>query len=84
MSFYAWLREGVKQAVLLGVSDAVEALGAPATQETLNPELAALLKPGQPQPALAGAASIATPRPQVRKRLGRSLGDLSRSESELS
>jgi len=83
MSFYAWLREGVKQAVLLGVSDAVEALGSPSSQETLNPELAALLKPGQPQPALAAVTTASAPRTQTRKRLGRSLGDLNRNESDL-
>ena len=28
MNFFAWIREGVRQAVLLGVADAVDSLGA--------------------------------------------------------
>ena len=33
-NFFEWIREGVKRSVLLGVSDAVETMGAPHDPET--------------------------------------------------
>lgn len=78
MSFYNWIRDGVKRAVLLGVSDAIEQMGAPHEGEEINPKLAALLQPANSQPALTSA-----PRPPVsrqeRKRLGRSLNQIAKT-----
>lgn len=78
MNFFSWVRDGVKQSVLLGVSDAIETLGAPASNSELHPSVAALLK--------VDKSSDSTPRlNQVeannglrgnRKRLGRSLKDI--------
>ncbi|MEZ6074929.1 MAG: hypothetical protein R3C56_04395 [Pirellulaceae bacterium] len=41
MNFFGWIRDGVRQSVLLGVSDAVEQLGTPAPVEELHPSVAA-------------------------------------------
>lgn len=82
MNFFTWIRDGVRQSVLLGVSDAIETLGAPASNEELHPSVAGLLRvekgseasprlahgPTSPSGAAAGQAN--------RKRLGRSLKDI--------
>jgi hypothetical protein len=75
MSFYNWIRDGVKRAVLLGVSDAIEQIGAPHEEEEISPRLAALLQPGKAPAALATVERPATSRHE-RKRLGRSLNQI--------
>jgi hypothetical protein len=81
MNFFSWLRDGVRQSVLLGVSDAIETLGTPAAAEELHPSVAGLLKVEkgmEPAPMLAHAGSHAgNPANRGnRKRLGRSLKDI--------
>ena len=44
MSFFNWLREGVRQAVVLGLADAVEDVGNRTTGEDLGPALAQSLR----------------------------------------
>lgn len=44
MSFFQWLREGVRQAVVLGVADAVDDVGARVREEDLGPALAQSLR----------------------------------------
>jgi len=44
MSFFQWLREGVRQAVVLGVADAVEDVGTRVRDEELGPALAQSLR----------------------------------------
>ena len=39
MNLFAWIRDGVKDAVLLGVSDAVGDIGTPADGEDIRPHL---------------------------------------------
>lgn len=74
LGFYGWIREGVRRAVLLGVSDAVEQLGVLGEQEELHPQLAAVLQHAQPRLGqAAGAGRTAQP---PRRRLGRTLGSL--------
>jgi len=78
MSFFHWLREGVRQAVVLGLADAVEDVGTRSPGEDLGPSLAQSLRerltvqrtaPKEPtvveSNAIAGAVG--------RRRLGRSL-----------
>ena len=73
MNFFEWLRDGVRQSVILGVSDAVEQIGVPETEQEVQPALAALLgndvatttKPRRKAPTTAS-----------RKRLGKSLKDM--------
>jgi hypothetical protein len=70
-NLFSWIREGVKQSVILGVSDAVDAIGTPHGEDDVKERLSLLLQPaggGDAEPALAGTAK--------RKRLGRSLRDL--------
>ena len=80
---YGWIREGVKRAVLLGVSDAVEQLGTPDGQE-INPQLLSVLRTqntpllGTSQPAAASKPAIGI---QSRKRLGRSIGQVQPASS---
>jgi hypothetical protein len=71
---FDWIREGVKRSVILGVHDAVEAIGSPADDDARQ-RLAALLPPahGAPDgPALAAGTK--------RKRLGRSLREFDGAE----
>lgn len=68
LGFYHWIRDGVRRAVLLGVSDAVQELGLPQEHETVHERLLAVLASPRPLDA---------PQPvtgkEPRKRLGRSL-----------
>ena len=67
-NLFDWIREGVRRSVMLGVSDAMEAIGNPDGDDG-RARIAHLLNvAAEPtEPALAGAAK--------RKRLGRSLRD---------
>ena len=73
MGFFAWIREGVRRAVLLGVSDAVDEIGKRAPGEDLGPQLALAIREGiaipveEPQQPKIGSSRSG------RKRLGRSL-----------
>lgn len=71
MSFnlFDWIREGVKRSVMLGVSDAMEAIGAPAGDEG-HAQFARLLATAPP-----AVNASATESALKRKRLGRSLRD---------
>lgn len=69
--FFGWIREGVKQSVLLGVSDALETLGTVDPNEKYHPSIAKALGGGQG----AVEATPSTGR-TPRKRLGKSLKDL--------
>ncbi len=87
MNFFTWIRDGVRQSVLLGVSDAIETLGAPAATEELHPSVAGLLKMDKSGdgnsrlPVDGGPRSTGSGQPANRKRLGRSLKDIE-SESK--
>lgn len=72
VNFFAWLRNGVKQSVLLGVSDAIEDLGVPADAEELHPGVAALLRGEEGGNKRLGTAS----KGGGRKRLGKSLKEI--------
>ncbi len=74
MNFYAWVREGVKRAVLLGFSDAIEQIGVPHENDDASQQLLAILRQGK---SLEEPERIPTPIPTGgRKRLGRSLDDI--------
>ncbi len=82
MNFFGWIRDGVRQSVLLGVSDAVEQLGTPAAMEDLHPSVAGFLKvdgPSHATPNLTPAASTGGgpgTNSKSRRRLGKSLKDI--------
>ena len=68
VNFFEWIREGVRKSVLLGVSDAIEQIGAPNDSEQLHPNLSAMLQE-TPKPKKSRASG-------GRKRLGKSLKDM--------
>jgi len=78
VNFFSWIRDGVKQSVLLGVSDAIEAIGTPEDPKSMHPSVAALLqntnRPSRTNPSLPQAGNVESPK--SRKRLGRSLKDI--------
>lgn len=72
-NFFQWIREGVRQSVLLGVSDAVDQLGTIPHSDKLNEQLRSTL-------AIEDEVRTTSPRAGQgsnggRKRLGRSLKD---------
>lgn len=79
MSFFQWLREGVRQAVVLGLADAVDDVGTRTSGEDLGPALAQSLRERlsveRGQPLLDGRVvdSKSSASSGGRRRLGRSL-----------
>lgn len=67
-NLFDWIREGVKRSVMLGVSDAMEAIGSPQGDEGAARLAQLLAAPATAEPALASGLK--------RKRLGRSLRDV--------
>ncbi len=85
INFFGWIRDGVRQSVLLGVSDAIDQLGTPPSTDELHPDVVAFLQNGAPAAAAAGVAPKLTGNAGGgggrngggnRKRLGRSLKDI--------
>jgi hypothetical protein len=68
-NLFMWMREGVKQSILLGVSDAIETIGMPEDSDQMNPKFLEFMR----QDAKGKGASGSSTR---RKRLGRSLKDM--------
>lgn len=75
MNFFAWIRDGVRQAVLLGVSDAVGDIGTPHEGDDISQRLLQAMRTGQPIIAEARLSERASSSPDrtARKKLGRSL-----------
>ncbi|QDU93806.1 hypothetical protein [Lignipirellula cremea] len=76
-NFFTWIREGVRQSVLLGVSDAVEQIGMPPENAELNQRVASLLET-ESGSGDSGQKNLPTKKstPTKRRRLGRSLKEL--------
>jgi hypothetical protein len=75
LGVFGWIRESVRQSVLLGFSDAVEQLGTSADgSEPIHPQLAAVLRQAAPT-AVTHQVERPAAKPE-RKRLGRSLEQL--------
>ena len=71
VNFFEWIRDGVRQSVLLGVGDAIEQIGAPADSEEIHPNVAAMLQgDGAPKKRVSSRTGA------NRKRLGKSLKEL--------
>lgn len=77
MSFFQWVREGVRQAVVLGLADAVEDVGTRMREEDLGPALAQTLRERLNVAAADSSKPTVLESPGVsaapRRRLGRSL-----------
>ena len=71
MNFFTWIRDGVRQAVLLGVTDAVADIGTPREDDDISHRLLERLR--SDGPALTHNAESNPNRPPQRKKLGRSL-----------
>jgi hypothetical protein len=72
---FGWIREGVRQSVLLGVTDALEQIGTPADTDDVKPRLLDLARRSEALPMPESPPS--TPRSESKpKRLGRSLRDM--------
>jgi hypothetical protein len=78
VNFFEWIRDGVRQSVLLGVSDAIEQLGTPAETDDIHPGVAAFMASEKGEKKRVGAAPVAAGGNASgnRKRLGRSLKDI--------
>jgi hypothetical protein len=74
VNFFEWLRDGVRQSVLLGVSDAIEHIGTPADSDDLHPNVAALLQ--------GDTVNSKRPSGSGRKRLGKSLKEMDASPTK--
>jgi len=72
-NFFQWIRDGVKQSVLLGVTDAVDQLGTIPHSEKLNEQLRATL--AFDDDSVTTTARVGQGSSTGRKRLGRSLKD---------
>lgn len=74
MNLFTWIRDGVRQSVLLGVSDAVEQLGTPAATEDLHPSVVGFLNtdPNDASPKITNKRGTTG----GRKRLGKSLKEI--------
>ena len=75
LNVFTWIREGVRQSVLLGVSDALEHIGPAHDGDDLKGRVATAITRRETELAAAGAIpqTAGVPRP---KRLGRSLKDI--------
>jgi len=85
MSFFHWVREGVRQAVVLGLADAIDDVGTRSRDEDLGATLAQTLRDRlavsrQPTvldaPAAASATATVAAPTAGRRRLGRSIEGL--------
>lgn len=70
LNVFTWIREGVRQSVLAGVSDALDQMGTAADGDDLRPKIAEVLRR---QTSTVDAIPATEGRP---RRLGRSLKDL--------
>ena len=77
LNFFSWIRDGVRQSVLAGVSDAVEQMGTTVDGDDLRPRIADVLRRSTTGSVDVPAMNDARPR-----RLGRSLKDLDLEKSK--
>ncbi len=75
VNFFNWLRQGVKQAVLSGVTDAIDQIGTPEGDGEMHTELMAALSCETPTKTVNGKST-------TRKRLGRSLKELNAEKAK--
>lgn len=75
MGLFEWIREGVRQAVVLGFADAVEEVGGRTRDEDFGVALSQSLRQRLAAPHGPAVVEAASPAPG-RRRLGRSLDAL--------
>ena len=77
MNFFTWIRDGVRQAVLLGVTDAVNDIGAPSEDNDIRQRLAEVVRTSPP--ALPGVDASEGGK---RRKLGRGLQEIQASTTK--
>jgi hypothetical protein len=78
-NFFEWIREGVKQSVLMGVTDAVTTMGAPHDDKTAKDKIMGFLQPetNEETPKRRIPSNITSPvATNNGKKLGRSISDI--------
>lgn len=76
MNFFTWIREGVRQAVLYGVTDAVGDIGAPPDSEDVSQHLLEVIRTSNANAAGSTDAPRQIGLQPKRRKLGRSLNDI--------
>lgn len=78
MNFFTWIREGVRQAVLMGVTDAVDGIGTPPNGDDMSQKLMELIHSGPRLEGSESATAVATlpSAPARRRKLGRTLSEI--------
>jgi hypothetical protein len=76
-NFFSWLRTGVRQSVLLGVSDAVQEIGVPPNSEEVSQGLIEVFRGGETR-----QVSHDSPKRSPRRKLGRSLKQIQAESSK--
>jgi hypothetical protein len=79
MNFFTWIRDGVREAVLLGVSDAVEDIGTPSEGDKMPQRLLEVLRKDRPLIVNESEAE-----PGKRRKLGRTLTQIQASTAKAS
>jgi len=82
MNFFNWIREGVRQAVLLGVSEAVQDIGAAPNGDDMGQKLLDVIRRGGPEVATVGGPAAIALQSNKRRKLGRSLNDIQGPKAE--
>ncbi|MGE0608980.1 MAG: hypothetical protein AB7O62_17930 [Pirellulales bacterium] len=85
MGVYDWIRDGVRQAVLMGFSDAIEQVGVPEQGSTMSEHLIGVLKPAPVRgiEAAKPTATVSSGSQGGRKRLGRALDSARKTAEEI-
>jgi hypothetical protein len=82
-SFFDWIREGVKQSVLLGVSDAAASLGSEKEVDELNGRFLEAIQQSRLTNGDITATSRSGKTRRTRKSLGRSLTQVLEEQEQL-
>ena len=75
-NFFEWIREGVKRSVLMGVSDAVETMGAPHDAETARDKIMSYLQVETEGTESTKRRRVTSASGTGQKKLGRSISDI--------
>ncbi|TWU66591.1 hypothetical protein V7x_21600 [Crateriforma conspicua] len=76
MNFFDWIRDGVRNSVLHGVNDAIEAIGTPEQSDDFHPNMVALLGSDTSTTKPKRKRNTGGTTAAGRKRLGKSLKDM--------
>ena len=80
-NFFDWIRTGVKQSVILGVSDAVDRLGTPKENDDVSQRLLGFLQEDKPAAGRKRIAAGAGPKP---RKLGRTMTQIQAESAKAS